>query len=496
MPASTIVGSEEQEWIWTEMVEGQGHVYVDAVAGSGKTTTALEGAKRVRDRRPTDRIGYLAFNKQVQEEMQQKAGGNGYGAALGTLTFHSLGLNAIERALGRRVRVEERRMWRVVERVMPKGKYGARNLMGSVVRLSRLAKQVSAQGWINLESVIERFDVPTLDQDDEVIDLTLQALEAAKDLSDGEVDFDDQIWLPHVMGWGEHVAKADLVISDESQDLTGGQRWLAQQAGQRVMVIGDPRQAIYAWRGADANSMQEMWRLIGLPEQLPLTYTRRCGKKIVRLAQEIVPHIKALKTAEEGSWWQARQLEAERGDMVLCRTNAPLVEAAYGLYQRGVPARIRGKDIGEGLAKMLPKANLSVVDAVRWARAEAYDEQKRLQDMGARGERRLDALEDRLKCLDWIARGCRDTNEMRLKIKSLFGTEGDWESAVQLGTVHKMKGLEARRVWVIRPDLMPHPMAAREWEREQEDNLIYVAITRAKSELVFVGGIPAGLGGD
>ena len=50
-------------------------------------------------------------------------------------------------------------------------------------------------------------------------------------------------------------------------------------------------------------------------------------------------------------------------------------------------------------------------------------------------------------------------------------------------TVHKAKGLEAENVYIIRPDLMPHPKATNV---ESEMNIKYVAITRAISKLTFV----------
>ena len=55
------------------------------------------------------------------------------------------------------------------------------------------------------------------------------------------------------------------------------------------------------------------------------------------------------------------------------------------------------------------------------------------------------------------------------------------------GTVHKMKGLEADKVWVIKPEVIPHPRA-KGWQLEQEWNILYVAVTRARRELVVVGG--------
>jgi superfamily I DNA/RNA helicase len=57
-----------------------------------------------------------------------------------------------------------------------------------------------------------------------------------------------------------------------------------------------------------------------------------------------------------------------------------------------------------------------------------------------------------------------------------------------LSSVHRAKGLEAKRVFILRPDLMPHPKAKSAWEKGQEANLEYVAITRAIEELVYVDG--------
>jgi superfamily I DNA/RNA helicase len=61
-------------------------------------------------------------------------------------------------------------------------------------------------------------------------------------------------------------------------------------------------------------------------------------------------------------------------------------------------------------------------------------------------------------------------------------------TGIILATVHKSKGLEADRVFILEPEKakMPHPMAKKPWQIEQEYNLLYVAITRAISELVYV----------
>jgi len=52
--------------------------------------------------------------------------------------------------------------------------------------------------------------------------------------------------------------------------------------------------------------------------------------------------------------------------------------------------------------------------------------------------------------------------------------------------VHKAKGLEWLRVFILDRDRMPSRWARRDWQVQQEENLIYVAYTRAKEELYFL----------
>lgn len=57
-----------------------------------------------------------------------------------------------------------------------------------------------------------------------------------------------------------------------------------------------------------------------------------------------------------------------------------------------------------------------------------------------------------------------------------------------LSTIHKAKGLENDRVFFLCPELIPSRFATQPWQYEQERNLKYVAITRAKRELIYVSG--------
>ena len=62
----------------------------------------------------------------------------------------------------------------------------------------------------------------------------------------------------------------------------------------------------------------------------------------------------------------------------------------------------------------------------------------------------------------------------------------DKQEAVLLSSIHRAKGLEAERVFLLFPDTLPHPKATQEWAKAQEFNLKYVALTRAKKDLFFV----------
>ena len=73
------------------------------------------------------------------------------------------------------------------------------------------------------------------------------------------------------------------------------------------------------------------------------------------------------------------------------------------------------------------------------------------------------------------------------KIDLIF-TDNKDTPGIRLSSIHKSKGLEANRVFLIQPKgaECPHPAAKNAWQREQEMNLLYISITRAISEFTYV----------
>lgn len=80
----------------------------------------------------------------------------------------------------------------------------------------------------------------------------------------------------------------------------------------------------------------------------------------------------------------------------------------------------------------------------------------------------------------------KDTTQLKSYINRMF-TDDKIDNAVMLSTAHKSKGLEANRVMILLPDKLPlkYPNQQK-WQEIQEWNLKYVALTRAKKQLLFI----------
>jgi superfamily I DNA/RNA helicase len=315
---------------------------------------------------------------------------------------------------------------------------------------------------------------------------------------DREIDFNDMIWLPVVNDLS--CVKAGLLIVDEGQDLNKCQQALALKLGKRIGLIGDPKQAIYGFAGADCNSINNMFETLnGLPEQcerLFLTVTRRCGKAIVEEAKKLVPDFEAHETNSPG---EVRILRYDRmkpdfgylsqvkdGDMILCRMNAPLISQCFALIKLGVKARIIGRDIGAGLRRIVKKLNPSSIEDFI-VKVEEYSQKELARERNKTfpSEAKEILITDRRDMLITIAEECEVVDGIFDKIDALFS---DSEGGVRLSSIHKSKGLESPVVWFLKPEGAdcPHPMAKGQEQLEQEYNLKYVAITRAIQQLNYV----------
>jgi len=316
--------------------------------------------------------------------------------------------------------------------------------------------------------------------------LDAMELAAAGRPLDGIIDGSDMIFLPIRNGWLR--PKWDLGVVDEAQDMTPAQLEIFQGVVRgRIAVVGDNCQAIFAFRGADSNSLDRLKQELNARE-LPLTVTYRCGKAIVAEAVQMVPDFQAGEDNPEGAveYLEASKLMAalEPGDFLLSRVNAPLVSVAMSLLKAGKRARIAGKDVGKGLVALIRKmAARSVPDLMGkiavWEQREIDRLTKRYQARPAALQQRIEAAQDQAAMLTSLAEGAHSVDDVSAAITTLFTDDGLGAAGViTCSSVHRAKGLEANRVFILAHTLRSHT--------QEEINISYVAITRAKLLLTFV----------
>jgi superfamily I DNA/RNA helicase len=205
---------------------------------------------------------------------------------------------------------------------------------------------------------------------------------------------------------------------------------------------------------------------------------------VIKHAQTIVPDIKALPDAPDGSVRDGNVLEeAETGDFVLCRTTMPLITLFFEFLNQQKKAIIKGSDIGKNLIELIGKIN-NIDKLISFWETELATYRNELKKEGILNPNEhsgYTALEDKVMTLLYLAKKSNSVADLKHNIKIIFTDE---IQGIVLSTIHKIKGLEANRVFIIRPDLLPM-QTSKAWQAIQEKNLEYVAITRAKLDLIY-----------
>ena len=466
-----------------------GNLVVRARAGTGKTTTIIEAISRA----PESMILLAAFNKRIAVELQSRLTHPGAEAK----TLHSVGFGLVMRNWGR-VNVDGDRGDRL-SRAACGGDRAPEPIVRVVAKLAALTKNMMplADDPEQVMGIAVEFDcLPDSDfvgegwTDERVVSCALAARKAAL-TRDGSIDFDDMLFVPVAHGWVR--GRYDLVCVDEAQDMNAAQVEIARRIvrlGGRVVVVGDDRQAIYRFRGADCGSIDRLKAELEAVE-LPLTVTYRCGKAIVAETQRIVPDFEAgpLNGPGEvkGIVFSALAKAVQPGDFVLSRKNAPLVRTCLSILRLGKRAKVEGRDIGKGMVTLVGKLKArSIPDFIGKTTVWEQKSAGRYRAMGKKGEAKLAELVDQAETLRVLAAGMAGVRELIARIEDLFadGAAGV-KGLVVCSSIHKAKGLEADTVYVLWDTLN-----AKASKVGEEANLEYVAVTRARNVLVKVEGLP------
>lgn len=470
--------SPYQQAIFDWVKGDSGSLVVEALAGSGKTTTGVKMLEYL----PKDiDVVYVAFNKHIADELKTRVPSN-----VKVVTYHSLGYSAVRMAFGN-VRLDENKANNILEGLLDK--YIYRHLYANIQHLASLVKaNLCGTTYEELDYLADRYGIE-LNGDRELIFLTVgELIKRSLSMTD-VIDFDDMCWFPVALELPTR--KYDFIFIDEAQDTNKNQIALAlmsvKESG-RIVAVGDRYQSIYGFRGADVDAIPNLIEHLDA-DTLPLSITYRCPKSHVNLINSMFPYIplESSPTAKEGVVRNINGTEflkeVKQGDMVLCRTNAPLVTPAFELIKRGIKAIIRGRDIGKGLITIIRKLKAQDINDLN-VRLQDYasKEVKKLLDREKNAQ--AQSLQDKVDTIFALMEGTDTIVDLEDKIETIFS---DNNAGVVFSSVHKAKGLEAEKVFILEPKLMPHPMAKAEWEKAQERNIQYVAYTRSLDELILVG---------
>lgn len=504
-----------QENIFNFVSHGKGSALVEAVAGSGKSTTIKRSILRIPERAT---IRVFAFNKKIADEMkmgvkQLCAEHDRLENGIWVSTFHSYGFGLISRKLNRKFHdftIDGRKVLKILEGELdekdPSGElfeaYGS-----FCAKLVSLAKgqafgaiaPIMRDDWYELihhhDLVLE---TEWANEEDAInyarMALSISNLEARQNLS---IDYDDQIYLPLLWKCSDKWAN-DWVFIDEAQDTNPARRALAKLAlkpGGRLMAVGDRRQAIYGFTGASHDAMDLIKSEFGCTE-FPLSVSYRCSKAVVRRAQTIVDHIEAFESANEGEVLYCNLKDAlarlQATDVIMCRNVAPLISLSFRLVARGVANKVLGREIGSNLIGMLDRQKAKGLQNLL-DKLNSYREREMAKHIAAGEEGKAEAINDRVECITIIADNLEEKERtipgLKRRIELLFSDDEN-HTILTLCTLHKSKGLEFHRAAIYRPELCPSKFARQDWQLLQEENLMYVGITRAKEELIFISEEP------
>lgn len=450
----------EQEHILDLVRSTKSNLLINALAGSGKTTTL----EMIQDALPPP-VLCLAFNKRIADVMVKR-----FRTATTVRTFNGLGHRIWSAACAGRISLDPKKvpdLLREVIKELPRSEQGeAWEVFWEVLAAVGLAKSLgyipegkypNAKRLITRESFYAHLpeDIGPLGQD--LLEETL--LRSIKSAYAGLIDYNDQVYMPALFG-GTY-PKFPTVLIDEAQDLSPvNHQMLNHLSKSRLIAVGDENQSIYRFRGAETNGMRKLRERFAM-DTAELSISFRCPEAVVKAVHWRVPHMKWVKGGGRvGILRNPTPSSFPDGCAIICRNNAPLFSLALRLLGAGRSVSVAGSDVGPRVIGILHKLGEDgdkqeeVLDAIdKWEAEKISKGSTTAKDIG--------------DCMRVFARTGTTLRRAVAYAEHLFKQVG----SIQLLTGHKAKGLEWNTVyhldsWLLHTD-------------EQDLNLRYVITTRA-----------------
>jgi DNA helicase-2/ATP-dependent DNA helicase PcrA len=517
-----------------DLLVGLTPAQLEAVTTPGQPLCILAGAGSGKTRVLTRRIAWrvaegqalaahvlaLTFTRRAADELSTRLAGLGVRDQVAAGTFHAIAYAQLRRRWadsGERPPALLDRKTRILFRLLPARRSpsdpGPPELAAEIewaqarmVSPAGYAEAVAAAGRkppmpaVAVAAVYERYQQEKRRQ--HLVDFDDLLLECARALETDPAFAATQRW------------RYRHLFVDEFQDVNPLQFRLLEawrDGRDDLCVVGDPRQAIYSWNGADPRYLSEFAARFPGATVVHLDDNHRSTPQVVAVANAVLegigghrlrapgadgpaPTVSAYASDEEEARSVVRALRRRGGagrwsDLaVLARTHAQLVVFEDLLKAAAIPYRLRGSSafldqpaVKETLAGLRRRAGAPLAGVVPDLDALA-------READQAGERGAD--------LDVLARQARE-----FLVLDRTGSVGGFVAwltarlareepatvgqAVDLATIHAAKGLEWPVVFLVGVEqgLLPIGHATTPEDRAEERRLLYVAVTRAEREL-------------
>ena len=507
----TLVASHFQKDIYHWVEFGNGNAIIKAVAGSGKTTVLQHSCKIIFDKFGVQPLA-IAFNKHIKDELSLKIGEYAQ-----IQTFNSLGHRLVGNALGRgHLNVKDDKYRNICKKVVidQNGNNDWETNERLIEELFQLANfcmktLTGTKSREDLEEMISNYnlDLESLGIVGGWLGLVIKEGDALA--RRGIISFSDQLFLPYL--WKLQPTQKYLwVLGDEMQDTSSAALELFLKFtddNTRILAVADPKQAIFGFAGANSDATDRLQSRTNAIS-LPLSICYRCPKSHIELAQKLVPEIQPSPTASNGEVLEIQMKSSKPkggytyeeliplirgGELIICRKTAPLISLCIKLITQRIPAKVRGRDIGASLGKLID--DISKVNKFTFEKFHEYAnilyESRKAKFIIKQEWGKIESLLDRVQGLLACYEGFDNINDVKSFKKAVIDLFSDTQSNVVLSTIHKAKGLEADRIVFLHPEICPMRWEGQNREMlQQEKNLEYVALTRSKHFLIMAYGLP------
>lgn len=492
----TLTPSPEQSAILDGARDSNDSIFIHAGAGCSKTTT-LTMLSKVLPRVPSC---VLVFNASIKKELSEK-----FPSHYEVMTFNALGQKAIGRFLNKQqIQVDKTKLYTLLKSILQEeGLILQGDKFQQVLKLCTFAMQeglvpesFDIRGFIEdtPETWEELAEVCALTISGEEISLANQLLILSiKESLKGRISFDDQIYIS-VFFAKNFFPRFSQCLVDEAQDLSPLNREQIRYTclTGRLVIVGDDKQAIYAFRGSDANSFINLRALRPSWQTYPLLTTFRCPKNVVTLANRYAIGFRANESNPLGTVRDLSRLEEpwcisdyllSPSVAILCRNNAPLLNMAFSCLSNNIPCEYLGRDIGKSLERLVKSIAGTALSQSRddfLARLQSWE----IRETG-KYLNNSDSIQDRCDSIRALfGTAHKDVYSVLQRIEELSKmTSGK----LVLATGHKAKGLEWHTVVHLDPWRVPSKFALSKGGSilTQDLNVRHVITTRTQDTLVL-----------